>query len=322
MDYALSKTENGSKWMWLLERLDRAADDRQIFGHIPARNQVVGSRASIDAFIELYRTALIGKTYICAGISGAGKTTAAHYLLHGDFTLRPQRGILIRADSFPNFEEDFARYLNADEAAPLLYLLLSRALTPKYQREQAVLPRGLGPTFDLLKSTVRSSIRACGAMSFETNPVQLSHGKPMKGKSRFNCTNLPILIIDGLVKSEANKNFVNKLYNEAYQAKIMVLILVKDPSWGAELISMNGGTHILPVDGVISNPRISLGKPFTDIPQWNMMKWTEEDLLNFANLVGIPAVHVVEGMTPQQLLDLQDGDDLKEGDDDEVVYGF
>lgn len=159
-------------------------------------------------------------------------------------------------------------------------------------------------------------------MSFETNPVQLSHGKPMKGKSRFNCTSLPILIIDGLVKSEANKNFVNKLYNEAYQAKIMVLILVKDPSWGAELISMNGGTHILPVDGVVSNPRISLGKPFTDIPQWNMMKWTEEDLLNFANLVGIPAVHVVEGMTPQQLLDLQDGDDLKEGDDDEVVYGF
>lgn len=267
MDYALAKIENGSKWTWLLERLDRAADDRQIFGDIPDRTRVVGSKVSIDALITLYRRALIGKTYICVGISGSGKTTAAHYLLHGDFSLRPKRGILIRADSYPNFEEDFARYLNADEAAPLLYLLLTRSLVPKDQREQTVKPHGLGAALNLLKSTVMSSINKCGSMSFETDLVQMCDGKPMRGKTRPNCTDLPILILDGLVKSQANKNFVNKLYNQAYKARIMVLIMVKDPSWGTELITMNGGTHILPVDGVISNPRLSSGQPYTETPQ-------------------------------------------------------
>ena len=221
---------------------------------VPERTQVVASRASVDAFIDLYRTALVGKTYICVGLSGSGKTTAAHYLLHGDYSLRPRRGLMIRADSFPNFEEDFARYLNAEAAASLLYLILTRALTPKYRREHLVPPRGIGPAIDLAKSTFGSAMKSCGVLSFETDLVHMNYGRVTHVKNRPNCSDLSVLVIDGLVKSEANRNFVNKLYNAAYPAGIMVLILVKDPNWGTELIGVNGGVHILPVDGVISNP--------------------------------------------------------------------
>lgn len=46
-----------------------------------------------------------------------------------------------------------------------------------------------------------------------------------------------------------------------------------------------------------------------------MMKWATEDLRRFVNLANIPsAVNVADGMTPQQLLDLQ-GDDLLEHED-------
>lgn len=321
MDSVLANIENGSKWLWLLERLDAAADDRQIFGLVPGRTQVVASLASVDAFINLYRTALVGKTYICAGVSGSGKTTAAHYLLHGDYSLRPRRGMMIRSDSYPNFEQDFARYLDADGAAPLLYLILARALTPKDRREQAVPPRGVGPAIDLAKSIISSAIKSCGAMSFETDLVHMNHGRTTHIKNRLNCTALPILIIDGLVKSETNKNFVNKLYNAAYPAGIMVLILVKDPDWGAELIGVNGGVHILPVDGVISNPRLSVDLPFTDVPQWTMMRWSAEDLRKFADLVGIRDIQIRDGMTPQQLLDLHDdGARVRDGDDG-ILFG-
>ena len=102
----------------------------------------------------------------------------------------------------------------------------------------------------------------------------------------------------------------------------MVLILVKEPDWGTELVRLNGGVHILPVDGGISNPRQSVDLPFTDVPLWTMMKWSVEDLNNFANLVGIPTTHIRDKMTPQQLLDLWDDAARQEQDGaDDIRFG-
>ena len=228
---------------------------------------------------------------------------------------------MIRAHAYPNLEEDFAQFLDAQGAAPLLHLILVRALTPRDGREPTVLPRGFGSAMDLVTSKFRSAIKSCGVVSFETDMVHMNHGRATRIKNRPNCTALPVLIIDGLVKSDANKNFVNKLYNEAFSAAIMVLILVKEPDWATEIIGINGGVHILPVDGVISNPRISVGLSFTDAPLWTMMRWKVEDLRNFANLVGIRGVQIREDMTPQQLLDLQN-DAIREQDGDgSILYG-
>ena len=54
MDYALQRLENGSRWLWLLKRLDEAAASSEIFGQVPETSTVVASKASIEAFWKLY----------------------------------------------------------------------------------------------------------------------------------------------------------------------------------------------------------------------------------------------------------------------------
>ena len=107
---------------------------RKVFGPLPGRTNVVASESTIVPLVEHYVTALPGKTYICCGDSGSGKTTAAMYLLHGDYNLRPRRGILIRAADSPDIATTFARSVHAPDAAPDIHALLVRALVPKELR--------------------------------------------------------------------------------------------------------------------------------------------------------------------------------------------
>ena len=93
------------------------------------------------------------------------------------------------------------------------------------------------------------------------------------------------------------------LYEAAVESKITVLIFVKEETWANQLVKLNGGTQILPVDQVILNPRQDVTSPFTDVPQWTGMRWRRQDIEAFAAMENINDVDIQEGMTPQQVLD-------------------
>jgi hypothetical protein len=143
MDYALQRLENGGRWLWLLNRLDEAAASKEFFGDLPDAPTVVASKASIETFWNQYVTALAGKTYICCGVSGAGKTTAALYLLHGNYDIRqrPERAIMIRQSDSINVPLSFCQHhFGTPDAAPVLHTLLIEALKPPCHR-QIVAPK-------------------------------------------------------------------------------------------------------------------------------------------------------------------------------------
>ena len=97
-----------------------------------------------------------------------------------------------------------------------------------------------------------------------------------------------------------NKSFVGRLYEQAHDENVSVLIMVKDEIWADELIKLNGGVKILPVDQVIDNPRKQrVDIPFTAKPQWKKLVWDLEDITACASLEGITDVKLAEGMTPE-----------------------
>lgn len=305
MDYALQRLENGGRWLWLLKRLDEAAASNEVFGDLPDSSAVVASKASIEAFWKQYVTALPGKTYIFCGISGAGKTTAAFYLLHGNYDRneRPERAIMIRQSDSINVPLSFCQHhFGITEAAPILHTILIEALTPPAQR-RIVAPKNIWEVVQVGTTYLTTS---CRAKSFETDIVQLNNAEEMgASKVRPHCSKLPLLIIDGLVPSEANKIFVSSLYEAAFQARVAVFINVKDESFANELCKLNGGRHILPADLLVNNARgDNVGQRFTQVPDWNGMTWRLKDLQNFAAATNITNVTLRDGMTPGEVLDL------------------
>lgn len=80
-------------------------------------------------------------------------------------------------------------------------------------------------------------------------------------------------------------------------------MLTKDVEWADEMININRGVKILPVDHVIDNPKGDSVEPFTEKPQWTGMGWSIAHLHNFATLLGDPDVssNLREGMTPEQV---------------------
>ena len=135
MDYTLSKMDCGSRWLWLLDELDSAADSRKVYGQVPARTEYVDSQSTIRALVQHYETALEGTMYICQGLSGSGKTASALYLMHGDFNTGPRRAIMIRANNSTDLATSYSRSLGVENAAPIIHELLVRALVPKDERE-------------------------------------------------------------------------------------------------------------------------------------------------------------------------------------------
>jgi len=285
----------------LLDELDNAADSRKVYGVVPSRKDVVGSESSVVALVEHYATALEGKTYVCQGRSGSGKTTSALYLMHGDVNVRPRRAIMIRASDSKDLATTFSRNLGAADAAPVIHQLLTRALVPKDKREPPTLV-ALSSYYDWAAAKLRRM--KCGIGSFETELLRIrSQRLKRRVDVRSDTVNLPLLIIDGLVRSRENSDFVGALYEAVFEANITALILVKEDSWANELIQLNGGVQILPVDQVIENPREDVTEPFTTRPQWKGMVWRLQDIQAFAEMEGIHDVVLREGMTPLQVLD-------------------
>jgi hypothetical protein len=191
--------------------------------------------------------------------------------------------------------------LGAPDAARIVHRLLVRALVPKDKREPASrVP--LSSYYDWAAAKLRSA--PCYLSGFETELRRIrSQHVRQTVPLRTNCVDLPLLIIDGLVESNENSDFVGALYEAVVESKITVLVFVKEKTWASQLIKSNGGTQILPVNQVITNPRQDVRRPFTDIPQWTGMLWSLQDIKAFAEMENINDVDLHEGMTPQQVLD-------------------
>ena len=227
---------------------------------------------------------------------------AAAHLLQGDYTDRPKRALMVNAYGSDDFVKDFCAYENAPDAAPHLVDLLCTSLVfdEKKQASKA-LGTKIWNAFTRLRRLAEGCIEAVEEPTMEldnTRELLIQSARPINHR-----TELPILIIDDLAKSKANANFVARLYTRAHSLKISVLILTKDADWATEMKDINGGIKILPVDGVISNPRGDNIKPFVDDPQWTGMTWTLQDLKLFATKLGPPDVstELEDGMTPQEV---------------------
>jgi hypothetical protein len=114
------------------------------------------------------------------------------------------------------------------------------------------------------------------------------------------------LIIDDFPESKANRGFVSSLYTRAHAMKISVLILTKDEQWATIMKDINGGVKILPVDGLVNNPRRDSVEPFVEDPQWAGMTWRLPNLQVFAETLGPPDIsaELRDGMTPEAVVDL------------------
>lgn len=77
MDYLASSAVNLGQWFWLVDRLSELAAKRESLYVAPDREILVAS-GSVTDILNQYIQAQEGKTYICFGKLGSGKTTAAY----------------------------------------------------------------------------------------------------------------------------------------------------------------------------------------------------------------------------------------------------
>ena len=248
---------------------------------------------TIHIFIQHYAEAIPGKTYmyICYGVSGCGKTVAAAHLLHGDshqFDC-PKRAIMVNADGSEDFPTDFALQQNAPNAAPLLVNILCASLGfPEKKKET----RTMSTKIWNLLSHIRYLAEGCLTPTATEEPSIHLHDNPplaahvTKGRPMATRADLPILIIDDLPESNANRGFVSALYTRAHALKISVLILTKDERWATNMKNINGGVKVLPVDGAIKNPRgDNVVNPVVQDPQWTVLHKSTIDMMQKNSLI-------------------------------------
>jgi hypothetical protein len=211
--------------------------------------------ATINILVNHYAQAIPGKTYICYGASGCGKTMAAVHLLHGEYTDCPKRAIMVNAGGSKDFPTDFSRQQNAPNAACHLVNILCASLIFQEKKDAS---KAVGTKIMEIFSRFRRLAEGCVAPVDEEPSIHLHDTSQLiqvnRGRAFATRTDLPILIIDDLRDSEANRDFVSSLYTRAHSTKISVLILTKDERWATKMKDINGGVKIVPVDGVIHNP--------------------------------------------------------------------
>jgi len=294
---------NAAKFYWLVDKLNDAAKKRELLNVEVDRTLLIASD-TVNVFVNHYLQANPGTTYVCYGVSGCGKTISAAHLLRGEHTYRPQRAIMVNAFGSSNFVQDFCHSQNALNAVPHLVDILCSSLTFDDKKQASGAP--LTKLMEMM-NVVRKMTEGCIAPAAEQPRMELSGARSLqieKCRPTTSRTALPLLIIDDLAKSEKNEDFIARLYIRAHATKISVLILTKHAEWATKMKNINGGVKILPVDGVISNPRGDCVTPFVDDPQWTGMTWHLRDLKRFAATLGMPDIsgELQDCMTPEEVV--------------------
>ena len=307
MDYLLGSSVDAARWYWLVDKLSEAAKRRALLNVEIDRTTLVNSD-TIRVLLNHYAQAIPGKTYVFYGVSGCGKTTAAAYLLRSeDVTACPKRGIMVNAGGSKNFSLTFSMQQNAPDAAAHLVDILCTSLVFQEKKDAS---KAIATKIWDLFSHVRRLGEGCFSVAVEDPTIQLQGSSRLpqinRGREISTRTYLPILIIDDLPESDANEEFISRLYTRAYALKISVLILTKDMNWATKIKDINGGVKILPVDGAIKNPRGDSVEPFRDDPRWTGMGWSLSDLRIYAAMLGPPDIssELRDGMTPDAVAEL------------------
>ena len=118
----------------------------------------------------------------------------------------------------------FSRSLGAPYAAHIIQWLLARAFVPKDARGP---PAKVGLRInDFAAAKLRHT--QCLSGRFETELLRTRQDGRPSMDARIDSADPPLIIIDGLVKSQENSDFVGALYEAVYESNITALILVKD----------------------------------------------------------------------------------------------
>jgi hypothetical protein len=219
----------------------------------------------------------------------------------------PKRAIMVNAGGKEDFPTAFCLHQNAPNAAPLLDNILCASLVFQEKKDAS---KAAGTKIWEMFSRFRRLAEGCVAPVAEEPSIHLydtGHLKQVtRGRKLATRFDLPILIIDDLCESKENRDFVSSLYTRAHAMKISVLIVTKDEQWATKMKDINGGVKVLPVDGVINNPRGDSVEPFVQDPQWTGMTWRLPDLRVFAETLGPPDIsaELRDGMTPESVFDL------------------
>jgi hypothetical protein len=122
-----------------VDKLSESAKKRALLNVAIDRTTLVASD-TLHSFVTHYAQAIPGKTYICYGVSGCGKTVAAVHLLHGSAdttnTNNPKRAIMVNAGGSDDFPTVFSRQQNAPNAAPLLVNILCASLERSWRHSK------------------------------------------------------------------------------------------------------------------------------------------------------------------------------------------
>lgn len=295
MDWFMQNVEDAARWVSLYQRLEAAARARKKFGGVLPRKEIVFSK-SVRAFLRDRLTVLAGQTTVCYGVSGCGKTTAAEYLLRGNYANRPHRAIMIEAEGATNIAAKFSRKLAAPAAEDHIVNILCAAV-----RTPAEVNRYSNSLWGVAARWIQRA--NCLPPSVDEHDDVLVAEPAWTGNNPKKIA--PLIIIDDLARSEKNREFVAELYTEAHAAQVNVLILTKDKDWANDIIAINGGVKILPMEEVINNPRKRPDERFTEIPEWTGMYWDEADIKALVKMYQVGDIDFHGSMTPYQVYQQQ-----------------
>jgi hypothetical protein len=206
---------------------------------------------------------------------------------------------MINSSAMEDFPTEFSRdELGVEKqqaAGPVLGQILCQALTsvePPSSAGEFADKAGTGKAMDNATCTLQER-----RPFVETNAINM-YGPGQIPSPALDRKRLPMLIIDNFNRAtDKNKDFVEKLLQEASQFGVFVFILTSNETWATTLVGLNQGCKIKPLHGNVNNADYEITKHFRGVPEWNTLPWPVETLRELIRPVcvkhGIDPVTVV-----------------------------
>lgn len=220
-----------------------------------------------------YAISSTGRVLVVCAPADSGKSRAAYFLIHGNHPYRPKRSLMISAAGMEDFPAEFSALLGAPKAAPNLSELLCTALAktkePKDRSASQIVAGAAGDVMDSVFCLFENKQQF-------VEEIGLYGERQVKPNERLAKTfrRMPVLIIDNFNKAtDESRRFTEKLFQEASQRGVFVLMLTTNESWASKLVGLNGGSKIKPLHGNVNNTDYEIVGHFRGVPEWNEMPW-------------------------------------------------
>lgn len=227
----------------------------------------------IQAMIRAYKLASRGRVIVMCSPADSGKTRAAEFLLHGAYSYRPTRSLMISAAGMSNFEREFSEKLGVSSVASLGEFILGALSTKASPSAASELAKKAGDLVD------KFALCFIAEKHPFDQPIEIRGQQDAAAISGAGFHSMPVLVIDNFNEdTEENEVFVKKLLNEASQYGVVVFILTAKTTWATKLVSLNGGSKIKPLYGNVDNAEYQMSRAFAGTPRWNELPWPVETL--------------------------------------------